>query len=54
VLTILANRAEKNFQGIITGDQSWFAYSIESDAIFGSSPAEVTQGSDHQFRPKRL
>jgi hypothetical protein len=24
--TILANRAEKTFRGIITGDESWFVY----------------------------
>jgi hypothetical protein len=41
LLTILANLAKENFQWIITGDQSWFAYSIESDAMFASSPAEV-------------
>jgi hypothetical protein len=54
LLTILANLAEKNFQEIITGDESWFAYLIESDAMFASSPAEVTQRSDHQFRAKKL
>jgi hypothetical protein len=53
-LTILANLAEKSFQGIITGDESWFAYLIESDAMFASSLAEVTQGPDHQFRPRQL
>jgi hypothetical protein len=43
LLTILANLlAEKNVQGIIIEDKSWFAYLIESDAIFASSPAEVT------------
>jgi hypothetical protein len=52
LLTILANLVEKNFQGIITGDESWFADLIESDVMFASSPAEVTQGSDDQFRAK--
>jgi hypothetical protein len=27
---------------------------MESDAIFASSPVEVTQGSDHQFRGKAM
>jgi hypothetical protein len=31
---------EKLSRGI-TGDESWFAYSIESDAMFASSPAEM-------------
>jgi hypothetical protein len=54
LLTILANLAEKNFQEIIPGNESWFAYFIESDAMFTFSPAEVTQRSDHQFRAKTL
>jgi hypothetical protein len=41
-LTIPANLAEKNWEGIITGDESRFAYLIESDAMFALSPAEVT------------
>jgi hypothetical protein len=41
LLTILANLAEKNFQGIVTGDESWFAYLIESDVMVASSSAEV-------------
>jgi hypothetical protein len=42
LFAIRANFAEKNFQGIITGDESWFASLIESDEMFASSPAEVT------------
>jgi hypothetical protein len=42
LLIILANLAEKNFQKHVTGDESWFASLIESDAMFASSPAEVT------------
>jgi hypothetical protein len=53
-LTIPTNLAEKNFQGIITGDEYWFAYLIESDAILAFSPAEVSQRSDDQFRAKEL
>jgi len=41
-LTIVTNLAEKTVQGIVPGDESWFAYLIESDAMFASSPAEVT------------
>jgi hypothetical protein len=33
LLTLLANLAEKNFQRIITGDESWFAHLIENDAL---------------------
>jgi hypothetical protein len=32
----------EKLSGIIAGDESWFAYLIESDAMFASSPAEVT------------
>jgi hypothetical protein len=42
LLTIPANLAETNFQGIITGDKSWLAYLIESDAMFASFPVEMT------------
>jgi hypothetical protein len=42
LLMIYANLAEKNLQGIMTGDESWFAYVIESEAMFTSSPAEAT------------
>jgi hypothetical protein len=52
LLTILANRAEKTFQGIITGDESWFSYLIESEAVFTSSLAEVAPWPDSQFRAK--
>jgi hypothetical protein len=52
LLTILVNFAEKNFQGIITGDESWFGYFIESDAMFASSPAEVTPRASHQVPAK--
>jgi hypothetical protein len=54
LLTILANLTEKNFQWIITGDAPWFAYLIESNAIFAFSHAEVTQRPDNQFRAKKL
>jgi hypothetical protein len=54
LLTILANLAEKNFQRVITGDESRFAYLIESEAMFTSSPGEVAQRFDHQFRAGKL
>jgi hypothetical protein len=38
--------------GIIAGDESRFAYLIESDAIFPSSPCP--QWPDHQFRAREL
>jgi hypothetical protein len=41
MLTIRANLAEKNCQEIIPRDESWFAYLIESNAMFASSLAEV-------------
>jgi hypothetical protein len=53
LLTILANFAEKDCQAIITGDESWFTYLIQSDAIIASSPAGVTPRVDHQFRAKK-
>jgi hypothetical protein len=40
--TIRANLAEKDFSGIITRDEFWFGDLIESDAMFASSPVEVT------------
>jgi hypothetical protein len=40
-LTIQAKLAKKTFEWIITADESWFAYLIESDAMFASSHAEV-------------
>jgi hypothetical protein len=42
LLTILATLAEKTFQGIITGNESWFAHLIESEAVFAFSPVQVT------------
>jgi hypothetical protein len=42
LLTILANLAEENFQGIITGGESRFVYFIESSAMFALSHAEAT------------
>jgi hypothetical protein len=42
LLAILANLAAKNFQRIITRDELWFAYLIESNAMFNFSPVEVT------------
>jgi hypothetical protein len=41
LLTILVNLVEKNFHEIIARDEPRFAYLIESDAMFTSSPAEV-------------
>jgi hypothetical protein len=37
-----SNLTENQFQGIIPGDESWFADLIEFDAMFVFSPAEVT------------
>jgi hypothetical protein len=42
LLAIRAYLAKKNFQGIITEDEFWFTYLIESDAMFAFFPAEAT------------
>jgi hypothetical protein len=42
LLTVLAHFSEKSFQEIIRGDESWFTYLIESEAMFTSSPVEMT------------
>jgi hypothetical protein len=41
LLTIRANLAKNNSQGIMIGDESWFAYFLESDTMFATSPAEM-------------
>jgi histone-lysine N-methyltransferase SETMAR len=41
LMTILANLADKNVQGVMSGDELWFSYLIESDAMFISCPAEM-------------
>jgi hypothetical protein len=52
LLTILANVAEKNFQGIITGDESWFAYLIESGGYSVSLLLERPKGPTINFVQK--
>jgi transposase len=42
LLTIYTSLAEKNRQEIMPGDESWFVYVIESEAMFTSSLAEAT------------
>jgi hypothetical protein len=41
LLDILLDLTEKNLKEIITEDEPWFAYLVECDAMFESSPAQV-------------
>jgi hypothetical protein len=54
LVAIRANFAEKNFQGTIPGDESWFTSLTEYDAMFTFSPAEVTPRAGHEFRTNKL
>jgi hypothetical protein len=41
LLDILHVFAEHNFEGIATGDESWFRYSKYSDLVFAASAEDV-------------
>jgi hypothetical protein len=41
LLSVLRRQPEFSFSRIVTGDESWFLYSLQSDHMFATSREEV-------------
>jgi hypothetical protein len=54
LLDMLQLYAEHNFEGITTGDESWFLYTTYRDSIFATSVREVVRGTSRIFLPRKL
>jgi hypothetical protein len=45
--------AEHNFEGITTGDESWFLYTTYRDSMFATSVKEVVPRTKHNISAKK-
>jgi hypothetical protein len=53
LLDMLQLYAEPNFEGIRTGDESWFLYTVCRDSMFATSVREVVPRTKHNISAKK-
>jgi histone-lysine N-methyltransferase SETMAR len=53
LLQILNDLEADSFDGIATGDESWFQYLYESSALFAKSPGDVTPRTSQEIDVKK-
>jgi hypothetical protein len=54
ILLILHKPEENNFEGIATGDESWFQYSYPSSKMFARSPTDVIPRTHKAIGTKKV
>jgi hypothetical protein len=53
LLNMLQLYAEHNFEGITTGNESWFLYTTYGDSMFATSAREVVPGTKQYISAKK-
>jgi hypothetical protein len=54
LLAILLRLQDNSFEGISTGDQSWFLYEHESESLFAVSREIVSPRCEHEIQAKKI
>jgi hypothetical protein len=53
LFAMLQSYAEHNFEGITTGDESWFLYTTYGDSMFATSAREVVPRTKQNISAKK-
>jgi hypothetical protein len=53
LLAILQCLQDNSFEGISTGDESWFLYEYQSDSMFAASREAVPPRYEHKIQAKK-